>query len=194
MNLRLEQGRATRNEILAVATALFAAQGYERTSTAAILDRAGVSRGSLYHHFSGKPALFEAVLEEQEARIAKTTVAAARGVTDPVEALRAGCHAWLKMARDPVVRRIVLIDAPSAVGWEKWREIDERHGLGLVTFGLQNAIDRGTFAPQAVRPLAHLLMGAMAEAAMVIANASDPGAARAEVEAPLLALLEGLRA
>src|SRR3712207_911756 len=132
MNLRLEQGRATRNEILEVATALFAEQGYERTSTAAILDRAGVSRGSLYHHFSGKPALFEAVLEEQEARIAKTTVAAARGVTDPVEALRAGCHAWLKMARDPVVRRIVLIDAPSAVGWEKWREIDERHAFGIL--------------------------------------------------------------
>jgi hypothetical protein len=94
---------------------------------------------------------------------------------------------------DPAVMRISLLDAPAVLGWAQWREIDARYGLGLVSFGLQNAIDRGTLRPQAVRPLAHLMMGAMAEAAMVIANAVEPERARAEVEPPLLALLEGLR-
>jgi hypothetical protein len=89
--------------------------------------------------------------------------------------------------------RIALLDAPAVLGWAEWREIDERYGLGLVSFGLQNAMDRGLLSPRPVRPLAHLLMGAMAEAAMVIANAADPEAARDEVEPPLLALLAGLR-
>jgi hypothetical protein len=88
--------------------------------------------------------------------------------------------------------RISLMDAPAVLGWAEWREIDARYGLGLVSFGLQNAIDRGVLAPRPVRPLAHLLMGAMAEAAMVIANADDPAAAREEVEPPLIALVEGL--
>ena len=85
------------------------------------------------------------------------------------------------------------MDAPAVLGWDEWREIDARYGLGLVSFALQNAMDRGVLRPQPVRPLAHLLMGAMTEAAMVIANGRDPAAARDEVEAPLLALLEGLR-
>jgi len=89
--------------------------------------------------------------------------------------------------------RVALLDAPAVLGWQEWRSISERHGMGLVSFGLQNAMDRGVLKPRPVRPLAHLLMGAMTEAAMVIANGGDPAAARDEVEAPLLALLEGLR-
>jgi hypothetical protein len=89
--------------------------------------------------------------------------------------------------------RIALLDAPAVLGWAAWREIDERYGLGLVSFGLQNAMDRGVLATRPVRPLAHLLMGAMAEAAMVIANADDPAGARDDVEPPLMALIAGLR-
>jgi hypothetical protein len=79
------------------------------------------------------------------------------------------------------------------LGWAEWREIDARYGLGLVSFALQDAMDRGVLEPRPVRPLAHLLMGAMSEAAMLIANAEDPAAARDEVEAPLIALVDGLR-
>jgi hypothetical protein len=104
-----------------------------------------------------------------------------------------GVGAFLDRCTDPAVIRIALLDAPAVLGWAQWREIDARYGLGLVTFGLQNAMDRGVFARQPVRPLAHLLMGAMAEAALVIANAERPATARDQVEPPLLALLEGLR-
>ena len=93
----------------------------------------------------------------------------------------------------PAITRVTLVDAPSVLGWEEWREIDMRHGLGIVIVGLQGGMDSGGLRPQPVRPLAHLLLGAMGEAGMVIANAADPAAARAEVEPALLGLLEGLR-
>jgi hypothetical protein len=92
------------------------------------------------------------------------------------------------------VARITLVDAPSVLGWQEWREIDERHGLGLVTAGLQGAMDAGAITEQPVRALAHLMLGAMGEAGMLIANAEDPQATRDEVEPALLALLDGLRA
>jgi hypothetical protein len=80
------------------------------------------------------------------------------------------------------------------LGWQEWREIDARYGLGLVSFGLRNGMDAGVFREQEVTALAHLLIGAMTEAALMIANAPDPDAARRQAEPALLALLEGLRA
>jgi hypothetical protein len=104
-----------------------------------------------------------------------------------------GVRAFLDACTDPAVIQISLLDAPAVLGWHEWREIDERYVLGLITFGLQNAMDKGLLAAQDVRPLAHLVLGAMTEAALVIANADDHEAARREVEPPLLALLDGLR-
>jgi AcrR family transcriptional regulator len=153
----------------------------------------GVTRGALYHHFADKQDLFRAVHEQLEAALVADIAARIGGIEDPWKLMVVGVRAFLDACTDPALMRISLLDAPVVLGWAEWREIDERHGLGLVSFGLQNAMDRGTLARQAVRPLAHLLMGAMAEAAMLIANASDPDQARAEVEPPLLALLDGLR-
>ena len=87
-----------------------------------------------------------------------------------------------------------MLDAPSVLGWQEWRAVDARYGLGLISFGLQNAMDKGVFRRQEIRPLAHLLLEALGEAAFMIANAPEPSAARREVEGPLLALVEGLRA
>jgi AcrR family transcriptional regulator len=189
------RSEATRAKLIAAAADLFARRGYAGVGTEEIVKRARVTRGALYHHFADKRDLFRAVHESLEAELVERIAAAlgAAGTEDPVEAMKVAVSAFLDGTLDEGRARITLIEAPSVLGWAEWREIDERHGLGLVSFGLQNAMDRGTFAPQAVRPLAHLLIGAMAEAAMVIANASDPARARAEVEPPLLALLEGLR-
>src|SRR4029453_5269277 len=132
MSRRIEEGQATRRELLRIATRLFVAHGYQGTSIEAVLREAGISRGALYHHFDGKEALFAAVLDQVEADIAGTVAAAGGGIDDPVEALRAGCHAWLRLAREPTVRRIALVDAPAVVGWEKWREMDERYAFGLL--------------------------------------------------------------
>jgi AcrR family transcriptional regulator len=129
-----------------------------------VLERSGVSRGSLYHHFASKEALFEAVLEQVEARVARETVDAARDIHDPVEALRAAGDAWLRLTADPVVRQVVLIDAPAVIGWRRWREIDERHAFGV----LKRAVEASGRASADL--LAHVVLAAMIEIAMLVAR------------------------
>ena len=103
-----------------------------------------------------------------------------------------GIHSFLDAVMDPAVMQITLVDAPAVLGWVKWREVDAKYGLGLIAGGLTLSMNSGFIPRQPVEPLAHLLLGAMGEAAMVIANADDPAGAREEVEPPLIALVEGL--
>src|SRR5580693_3724981 len=98
MSEKNEKGISTRERIVGTARRLFAASGYEGTSIEAVLQESGISRGALYHHFENKEALFAAVLEAVEAEVAEATVVASRGIADPVEALRAGCYAFLDQA------------------------------------------------------------------------------------------------
>jgi AcrR family transcriptional regulator len=182
MRTRAEQGRATRDRLVAVATRLFAERGYEGTAIEAVLDEAGVSRGSLYHHFPSKLALFEAVLEEVETRIGETTLAAAGDTTDPVAALRAGSLAWVRLAGDPVVQRIVLLDAPSVLGWSRWREIEEQHALGGLKLAMQVAAEQGRVPPELADVFAHMLLATMNELALMIVRSEDPADAQRRAE------------
>jgi AcrR family transcriptional regulator len=191
---RAEQAAGTRSELMRAARELFAERGYAGVGTEEIVARAGVTRGALYHHFEDKKDLFRAVHEELERDLVASIGERIAGIDDPWELLVTGVRAFLDACTEPALMRIALVDAPVVLGWEEWRDIDTRYGLGLVSFGLQNAMDRGLFRRQAVRPLAHLLAGSMTEAAMMIAHAPDHEAARREVEGPLLAILEGLRA
>jgi len=187
------RGAATRAALVRVARGLFAEHGYAGVGTEEIVAKAGVTRGALYHHFADKRDLFRAVHEEVEEELLDGIGRRIGGIEDPWELIVTGLRAFLDACTDPAIMRISFLDAPAVLGWQEWREISERHGMGLVSFGLQNAMDRGVLAPRPVRPLAHLLMGAMSEAALVIVNAADPNAERAAVEPPLIALLDGLR-
>jgi hypothetical protein len=111
--------------------------------------------------------------------------AAAAGVTDPVGLLVVGTDAWLDACADPEVQRIVLLDGPAVLGWERWREVGERYGMGLVGAILHELIDAGAIAPQPVEPVAHVLIGALDEAALFVARAPDPDRARADVRTVL---------
>jgi AcrR family transcriptional regulator len=192
MTKRVDQGQATREQLVAVATQLFADRGYEGTSIEAVLEGAGVSRGSLYHHFRSKEALFEAVLEAVEVRVGELTRAAVIDVYDVTAALRAGCLAWVRLARDPVVQRIVLIDAPAVLGWERWRAIEERHALGLLKIAMQAAADEGRVPPDLVDVFAHTLLATLNELALLIVRANDPAAAQRRAEAAVDELLTRL--
>src|SRR5258708_29799998 len=141
-NKNVARGEATRAQLIAIGTSLFASRGYDDTSIEAVLREAGISRGALYHHFAGKEALFEAVLEDVEARGGSETIAAAEGAAGPGAALRAGSLAWIRIPGDPVAQRILLIDAPSGLGRAPWRAMQERHHLVLTRTGRQ-AIARG---------------------------------------------------
>ena len=120
---------------------LFAERGYAGVGTEEIVARAGVTRGALYHHFADKSDLFRAVHEELEQRWWPTSATSIGGIDDPRELIVTGVRAFLDACTDPAVMRIALLDAPAVLGWGEWREIDERYGLGLVSFGLQNAMD-----------------------------------------------------
>jgi AcrR family transcriptional regulator len=189
-----ERSEATRAALTAAARPLFAERGFADVGTEEIVRAAGVTRGALYHQFADKRELFAAVFEQVEAQLTQRVAAAAAGAGDPLAALRAGTGAWLDAAMEPDARRIVLLDGPAVLGWERWREIGMRYGLGLVEAALQAAIDAGLLSPQPVRPLAHVLIGAIDEAALYVATAEDRRAARAQAAAVLDRVLAGLSA
>lgn len=177
MTRRAAQGRATREQLIEVATGLFAERGYEETSIEAVLAAAGVSRGALYHHFGGKDALFEAVLETVENGVTARLTAEIAGAPDAVSAVESAALAWIEMAGDPLIQRIILIDAPSVLGLERWRALNEEYSLGATRALLQAVADEGHLSPDLVAPFAQMLLGALDEAAMAIARADDRQAA-----------------
>jgi AcrR family transcriptional regulator len=189
VNRNATRGRATREHIVEVATGLFAAEGYDATSIEAVMRTAGVSKGSLYHHFPGKDALFEAVLDQLDGRIETALVRAAVGADTPPALIRAGCVAWVRLAVDPVVQQIMLIDAPAVLGWQRWRERDEARFLGALRAALTEAAEQGVLDRRHVDVFAHALLAAANETALMVARAEDATAALAGAEDALDELL-----
>jgi AcrR family transcriptional regulator len=195
-NRRTQAARsaATRDALVAAARGLFAARGYGDVGTEEIVRAAGLTRGALYHHFADKTELFAGVFElvevETNARIADAV--AASGVTDAVEAMRIGAGAFLDVSAEPEMAQIMLIDAPSVLGWEGWTEISNRHNMGLVHALLAQAIEDGRIPAQPIPPLAHTLLGALREAAIYLARAEDGPSARGEVGAVMDRLIDSL--
>ncbi|MHB8532241.1 MAG: TetR/AcrR family transcriptional regulator [Solirubrobacteraceae bacterium] len=179
-----ERSQATRAALLKTARELFAERGFAGVGTEEIVRAAGLTRGALYHHFEGKLELFEAVYEQVEERLMARLAAAVAEIEieDPLQALNVGAQAFLEASlNDRAVQRIALVDAPSVLGWERWREIGMRFALGMVQATLRAAIEAGQVPEQPVGPLAHLLLGAIDEGAMLIARAEDGGETRRQV-------------
>jgi AcrR family transcriptional regulator len=189
-----ERSAATQQVLVTAARRLWGERGYAAVSTPEIAQAAGVTRGAMYHQYPDKAKLFLAVLEVVEAdvieRLAKA-VAAKRPKT-PAGALRISADAWLDIASEPEVRQLVLLDAPSVLGWAGFREISLQYGLGMTEQLLQAAIDAGELEPQPTRPLATVMIGAMDEAAMSIANAEDPKRESRDVRRVIQTLIDGL--
>ncbi len=191
-----ERTETTRKALIAAGRELFAARGYDDVGAEEIVRAAGLTRGALYHHFpSGKPALLEAIYERLEAesteRVAHIVLDSA--MDSPLAAMKAGAAAFLDECAEPGFQQIVLRDAPAVLGWERWREIAAANGLGLIEASLIAAIEAGEIRPLPVKPTAHLLLGALDEAAMLLARSSDPSS-RAEITTVLLALIDSFAA
>jgi AcrR family transcriptional regulator len=187
-----ERREATSSALMEAARELFAQDGYAATSLDAVVAAAAVTKGALYHHFAGKRELFAAVFASEQERLSRAIVAAyANGGDDPWVAFEAGCRAFVEASQEPGVQRIVLLDAPVALGWETIRRL-EAGALSLMELGLQRAIDDGRIAPRPTRPLAHLLFGALCESAMMVAREPDPSAALKAATKELGELLHGL--
>lgn len=178
-----ERSAATRDALISAARKLWGLRGYTDVGTPEIATAAGVTRGAMYHQFADKAALFREVVEvvEQDVMARMAVVVAESGATTPTEAVRGAVDAWLDVSGDPEVRQLILLDAPSVLGWAEFRDVAQRYSLGMTEQMLSEAIRAGELVEQPVRPLAHVLIGALDEAAMVIATADDPQRTRREV-------------
>lgn len=190
---RAARAAGTRSQLVAAARELFAERGFGGTATEDIVGRAGVTRGALYYHFRDKQDLFRAVFAEVEEDVNRQVTAASMAAGEPWDGLVSGCSAYLDATLDPATQRIVLIDAPSVLGWDAWREIGAQHRFGLLASGLVWAIAAGQIDDQPVTPVVHMLLGALNEGALYIARADDRRAARDEVVAVIERMLAGLR-
>jgi AcrR family transcriptional regulator len=193
-NKHVQRSERTRAALVAAARELFGARGYAAVPVEEVVRRAGVTRGALYHQFAGKEELFRAVVEQVEEELVAGLAAAGAPPGEPLALLRAGIEAALDASLDPAVARLTLLDAPAVLGWEGWRAVSARYGLGLVRGALAAAMDAGAVVRAPVEPLAHALLAALEESALWVARADDPRAARAEAGAALGALLDGLSA
>lgn len=190
------RSEATRARLVRAARELFAANGYADVGTERIVERAGVTRGALYHHFADKQDLFRAVVEVLEGELMEriTAALAEAGTDDPIEVMKVAVGAFLDLVLEPGRARITLLDAPAVLGWAEWREIDARHGLGLAAAALEAAMVAGRVERRPVEPLAGIFLAALGEAGIRVASAEDPETKRAEVEDALGALIDGLAA
>lgn len=188
---RTEYADTTRRALLDSARALFAEKGYQNTSLDDVANAARVTKGALYHHFAGKKELFEAVVRELEDEVLARAGESALSTTDAWEAFMTGVDRYLDACLEGDVQRILLLDAPTVLGWEQMREIG--CGIDLTKKGLARAIKAHEVKDQPVEPLAHIIVGAIIEAALYIAKAEDSTAAREEMGRTIRRMLEGIK-
>jgi AcrR family transcriptional regulator len=189
-----ERSAATRDALISAARRLWGLRGYAEVGTPEIATAAGVTRGAMYHQFADKATLFAEVVEavEQDVMARMGMLVAESGATTPAVAIRAAVDAWLEVSSDPEVRQLVLLDAPSVLGWAAFRDVAQRYSLGMTEQLLTEAIRAGQLAEQPVRALAHVLIGALDEAAMYIATADDATRARRETGEVLHRLIDAM--
>ncbi len=191
---RAETADATRQRLIAAARSLFVEEGYHAVGVRELTARAGVTRGALTHHFGAKEGLFLAVFDQIEHELMEASARQGDDTEnlDTWARFRTGIQRYLDAALRPDVQRITLIDGPAVLGWSRWRKLEEGYSLGGLTTVLQAAMDQKVIRVRPIEPLAHLILGSVMEAAMLIANSDKPETRRTEVGEALDDLLKGL--
>ncbi|MGW0181202.1 TetR/AcrR family transcriptional regulator [Nocardia sp. NPDC003345] len=189
-----DRSRTTRTTLEETGRRLFAERGFAGTSAEQLVSEAGVTRGALQHHYGDKRGLFLAVLEQLEVEITAEIAQSLRAAPadDILVAMASGLNTFLGICERPEFIRIALFDAPAVLGWPAWRELEARHGLGLITTELERARESGLITADAVPVLAQLLLSAVSEAGLIVAHAEDKETARAQTQQSLLLLVSGL--
>jgi len=191
--LRARRAEETHQLLVSVARQLFTERGYAATSIEDIIQAAGVARGALYHHFSGKDALFRAVYEAVQADAVSGVMAAALAAAEPWAAVRAGLSAFLDACLEPSFRRVVVLDSVSVLQQGVWEGGIEHVELPMLRAVLGPLVATDALPGVTVEPLVHVALGGLYGAALFIARSPDPHAARAEADAVVDALVGGLR-
>ncbi len=190
---RQQYSASTKRALVDGATELFTEQGYAGTSLDAIVAGARVTKGALYHHFSGKQALFEAVFEKVEAEASKTIGKAVRTTRDPWEKAVVGLRQFLEIVQQPAYSRVVIQEGPVVLGYERYREQEERSTFGIVQEIVSSVLASYDLEPSMVETFSRVFFGAMSAAGAAVSSAEDTKRASAEVEAAIAFILSGLR-
>lgn len=190
---RQEYSSSTRRALLDSAADLFAERGYAGTSLDEVVTAARVTKGALYHHYKGKLALFEAVFERIEGRAVKKISADVRRERDPWQKALTGVSSFLEVCQQPAYRRIVMQEGPVALGYERWRETEERSTYGLVHDLVERVLRQYDVGSDLLDTFTRIFFGAMSSAALSVSEADDPEQASREVATVISLMLAGLR-
>lgn len=192
-SLRDQYAQNTRRALLDSGLEFFVERGYAHVSAEELVRAAGLTRGALYHHFDGKQGLFEAVFEEQEEQAAHRIAEAMATSEDPWQQVLAGLNTFLDVCAGRDYREIVLLQGPIALGWARWRELDQRYLGGLLLAGIQALLGAGLIQRHPATLLSAALYGALTEISMTVAHAKDSAAAREQAGDLVCALLTGMK-
>jgi AcrR family transcriptional regulator len=190
---RTDYSESTKQALVDSAIDLFTKNGYAATSLDAIVKRSRVTKGALYHHFSGKQALFEAAFNQVEHRSIEKLSAAVDGDGTPWERALMGVQEYINVCLDPSYQRLVIREAPVVMGIERWREAEEQFSFGIVRHVLEDLIEAGEIGDVPVEVTARMMFASLSAGANIIAEASDPRKASADVSAALIIMFEGVR-
>lgn len=192
---RQQYSASTRRALVDAAAELFTENGYAATSLDTVVRAAEVTKGALYHHYSGKQALFEAVFERVEERASKRIAKAVKGAKEPWTKAEVGLRAFLEVVQDPTYRRVVVQEGPAVLGYERFREQEERTSYGIVQDVVAGVLSSAPWElePGMTEVFSRIFFGAMSSAGETVASADDPEVASARVEAAIGYILIGLR-
>jgi len=192
---RAAYSASTKKKLVEVALDLFSEHGYANASLDAIVAGADVTKGALYHHFTGKQALFEAVFDEVEGSTARRIEQTMKGVSDPWEKARLGLRAFLEAVLEAPYRRIVIQDGPAVLGYERYRGQKERSTFAVVTDIVRTVLAASgqDTSEEMVATFARIFFGALSSAGESVSEAAEPLEAAARVEAAVGFILAGLQ-
>ena len=195
MSRRAQYSASTKRALIDVAEELFTENGYAATSLDSIVAGARVTKGALYHHFSGKQALFEAVFERVESNASKAIQKSLRGERDPWEKAMLGLRAFLEVVQEPTYRRVVILEGPAVLGYARFREQEERSTFANVLEIVRSVLSAGHWEldEDMLQTFARIFFGAMSSAGESVSSAEDPEAAAARVEAAISFILMGFQ-
>jgi len=189
----------TRAVLIREATMLFAEEGFEATRLEDVVKKAGMTKGALYHQFTDKRALFEAVLESQVSEVIRAVQreSAARagflGVSSKAaERYVVGLEILISQYCEPSTRQILLLDGPTVLGRVRWDELFGAPMRDVIRRAFWAGASRGEVNAELVEPLSHMLYGALREIAFAIGDADDPEDSRAEFTLAAAWVLERL--
>ncbi len=189
------QAEATRTALVDAGRALFGSVGFHDAGIPELAERAGVTRGALYHHFASKDGLFEAVFRDVALDVkvqAQALVADLKG--DTWAQLVGGLSNYLRiLAASVEVQRILMIDGPAVLGWDRWRQAQTDSILGDTLTTLEMLAEQHVIDHPDLGGLALLIHASLNEAALAIAHDNDHQGASSRMTAALVVLLRGMR-